>query len=324
MKIGVIGTGGISWVHLGVLDKRPDVEITGLCDLKEEAAREKQEKFGGEIFLDFNEMLEKTELDAVWLCTPPQVRREPLIACAERGIPVLCEKPVERDAEEARSIAAELEKLNANVQVGYVFRSMQVINRLREAMADDRIHLIQSMYCCNMSIARKMPDWFFNKELSGGALIDQATHNLDLLRSLFGEVTEVSGFACNPFTEKSGEYTIDEAISLSMVFANGITASHVHTWVGDTWRNELVFSGEKRMYRVNLNAGTLIVEDGKEAPEFKQDGKSIFEYEIDTFITQVKTGNWENNPSSYADALKTLELTLACDRSIADGPQALT
>lgn len=323
MKVGFIGTGGISGVHLGVLSKRDDVEIVGLCDINEEAAKEKQEKFGGDVFTDFTAMLDKIKLDAVWLCTPPQIRREPLVACAKRSIPVFCEKPVERDEHKARSIAAELEDHNANVQVGYVFRSMEVIDQLREAIGDDRIHLIQSMYCCNMSITRALPEWFFNKELSGGALIDQATHNLDLLRCLFGEVTMVSGFACNPVQAKDGEYTIDETIALSLVFANGITASHIHTWVGDGWRNEMVFSGEKRLYRMNLNAGTLAVECGGDELGFTQEGRSIFDYEIDTFIKQVQTGNWETNPSSYADAVKSLELTLACDRAITQGPQTL-
>ena len=323
MKVGFIGTGGISGVHLRTLTKRAGVEIVGLCDIREEAAKEKQKEYGGEVFTDFNQMLEKVSMDAVWLCTPPQVRRDPLLACAERGIPVFCEKPVERSEIQAREISRELDKRDAKVQVGYVFRSMDIIRRVREAMADDTIHLIHSMYCCNMSLTRTFPEWFFNKELSGGALIDQATHNLDLLRCLFGEVKVVSGVASNPVHAKSGTYTIDETISLSLLFENNITASHIHSWVGDAWRNELTFGGEKRLYRVNLNTGKLVIEEGKEAPEFTQESQSIFEYEIEVFINQLESGDWGTNPSSYADAVKTLELTLACDRALTDGPQVL-
>ncbi len=122
---------------------------------------------------------------------------------------------------------------------------------------------------------------------------------------------------------KSGTYTIDETISLSLLFENNITASHIHSWVGDAWRNELTFGGEKRLYRVNLNTGKLVIEEGKEAPEFTQESQSIFEYEIEVFINQLESGDWGTNPSSYADAVKTLELTLACDRALTDGPQVL-
>lgn len=56
------------------------------------AALKRQGEFGGEAFADFHEMLDRCAPDAVWLCTPPAIRREPLLACADRKIPVFCEE----------------------------------------------------------------------------------------------------------------------------------------------------------------------------------------------------------------------------------------
>jgi hypothetical protein len=118
------------------------------------------------------------------------------------------------------------------------------------------------------------------------------------------------------------------------MFESGMIAAHVHSWVGDNWRNEIVLSGEKRIYRLDLTKRTLMVEgalsrsandpvagksggDAKPAPyRYEQPAGSIFEYENQIFLKQVKSGDWSRNPCSYADGLKTLELTTACDRAI--------
>lgn len=334
IKAAFIGVGGISAAHLRCLQGRKDVKIAGLADPNRANAEKRQAEFGGDIFTDYQTMLERIKPDAVWLCTPSTVRREPLLECARRRIPVFCEKPVERRVPVGAAIAAELARLKARVQVGYVFRCIPLVDELRRRMRGDRIHLVQSFYCCGISLAMSMPKWFYNKRLSGGALADQATHNFDLLRHLFGEVRQVRGMRHNPVHPRRGDYTVEETLGALLMFDNGLIAAHVHTWVGDSWRNEIVLSGEKRVYRLQPSRGTLVVEDqqtrsandppvagksgaAKPAPfRYDQPAGSIYGYENQIFLKQVQSGDWNRNPCSYADGLKTLELTAACDRAI--------
>jgi len=337
IKVGFIGTGGISAAHLKYLQTRKDVKIAALCDLNREQALKRQKEFGGDVFTDFDEMLEQVKPGAVWICTPPSVRRAPLLACADKGIPVFCEKPVERNEARGRQIAVELIKRKAKVQIGYVFRSVPVVQALRKVIRDDRIHLINSFYACDVSLNMALPKWFYDKAKSGGSLIDQATHNLDLLRCLFGEVKEVRGTANNPVNRKKDGYTIDETLGLLLTFRSGIVAVHTHSWVADRWRNEITLSGEKNLYRLNLNTGCLSSDQpvaaecnlygGKKKKtasakmplQFQQESRSIYEYQNEVFLKQVKSGDWSNNPSDYSDALKTLHLTMVCDRALAGG-----
>lgn len=316
IRVGFIGTGNISGVHLKYLASREDVEIVALCDIEPENLKRRRDEFGGEGFNDFRKMLDAVTLDAVWLCTPPQVRREPLLACADLGIPVLCEKPVERDVGAARELAGELAKRKARVQVGYVFRSMPLVVRLPNDMADDTIDLVESFYGCNVSVTRNLPAWFYDKALSGGALVDQATHNLNLLRLLMGEVTEVRGVASNPLHKKKKGYTVDEVIALSLRFRSGAAGAHVHTWVGDRWRNEMVLVGRKRVYRLDLARGVLVIDEGDRRRIARQDQWRMYEYQAKGFLERVTSGDWSTNPSDYGDGLATLELTLACDEAI--------
>jgi predicted dehydrogenase len=316
VRIGLIGTGSISGVHLTYLKEQPGVEIAALCDIRAEALERRRAAFGGQGFRDYRRMLDRVALDAVWLCTPSMVRREMLLACADRGIPVFCEKPVERSLRKAERIAAELQARGARVQVGYVFRSMPIVQKLREAMADDTVDLVQSLYGCPVSRSRKLPSWFFDKRRSGGPLVDQATHNLDLLRTLLGEVVEVCGLAANPLTAKEPGYTIDEVLSLSFRFAGGALGGHVHTWIGDQWRNEMLLVGRKRVYRLDLARGILSVEQGARRRVTEQVQKRMYDHENARFLEQVRSGDWSANPCTYDDGLATLRLTLACDRAV--------
>jgi predicted dehydrogenase len=317
IRAAVIGTGNISGVHLGYLRTRRDVTVAALCDIREEALGRRRREFGGDGYADYTRMLDEAKPDAVWICTPPTVRRGPLLACAERGIPVFCEKPAERSLARARGITEELEKRKARVQVGYVFRSMPIVRSLVKAIRDDRIHTVSSFYGCSVSLGMSLPPWFYDKTLSGGALVDQATHNLDLLRMLMGEAAVLRGVASNPVHGKKKGYTIDEAIGLSFVFESGAVGGHVHTWVGDAWRNEMTLIGEKRLYRIDLGKGTLSI-TGTGAPRMAtQDQARMYWHENERFLSMVKSGDWKDNPSGYADAARTLRLTLECDRALA-------
>jgi predicted dehydrogenase len=316
IRVAFIGTGGISAAHLRYLKTRKDVQIVGLCDIREDNWKRRQAEFGGEGFSDFNRMLDHVKPDAVWLCTPPQVRHEPLVACAERKIPAFCEKPVHRTLGAAQDAAAALRERNARVQVGYVFRSMPTVERLKKAMAGDSVYLAQSFYGCPMSVTRSMAAWFFDKAVSGGALIDQATHNFDLLRMLMGEVAEVKGLASNPMEPKQTGYTIDEVIALGFRFASGAVGGHTHTWVGDAWRNELLLSGKKRLYRLDLGRGTLTVEEGSDQWSFRQNQAQMYEHQNARFLDMVSSGDWSRNPCTFDDGVASLDLTLRCDHAV--------
>jgi len=318
LRAAAIGLGIISPMHLDFLKSRDDVEIAGLCDLDPEALKKGIASYGGKGFDDYEKMIDEISPDAVWLFTPSTVRREPLLFCADRGIPVFCEKPAERREEEAARIAEELEERKARVQVGYVFRSMPMVEELRRSLEGDRIHAIQSFYRCGISLTRELPEWFYDKARSGGALVDQATHNFDLLRSLFGEVAEVRGMAANPVHPKNEGYTIDEVLSLSMRFENGAVCSHTHSWVADGWRNDMVLQGEKRIYLFDVWQGKLTVREGNRSSEFTQDQARMYDHQNVVFLDMVKSGKWDRNPCTYQDALKTLHLTLTCDRAIGD------
>ncbi|NOY76903.1 MAG: Gfo/Idh/MocA family oxidoreductase [Calditrichaeota bacterium] len=317
VRAGFIGVGGISDVHLAYLQTRKDVEIVAMADPDSTHLNHHIQKYGGKGYSDYRDLLRKEELDAVWICTPPQIREEPILESVDRGLAVFCEKPVARSLEQAQKIAAELEKRKgARVQIGYVFRAMPIIEALKQAVADDSIRLVQSFYGSPMSRTMELPAWFYEKEKSGGGLVDQATHNLDLFRYVVGEIPYVKGFAANPAHPKEPGYTIDELISLSFEFENGSLGSHLHTWLGDKWRNEMVFIGEKRMYRIDIWAGELVIEEEWESRSVRQDMDKMYHHENERFLEMVQANDPARNICPFEEGLRTLELVLRCDAAL--------
>ncbi len=315
IRAGFIGVGDISHVHLSYLKSREDVDIVALSDPNRDNLQKRLAEFGGTGYADYRDMLENETLDAVWICTPPKIRKEPILESVDRNLAVFCEKPVERDLMKARAIAEELRKRpGALVQIGYVFRAMPIVSALREKMADDSVWLIQSFYGSPMSRTMDMPAWFYDKSKSGGGLVDQATHNFDLFRFVFGEVSKVKGMAANPVHPKKEGYTVEEVIALNFQFESGALGAHIHTWLADRWRNELLFVGEKRVYRIDIWAGSLKIEEDSHTQEICQDMEKMYHHENARFLEMVQTRDPSKNICSFEEGLKTLELVLACDR----------
>jgi predicted dehydrogenase len=260
-------------------------------------------------------MLDSENLDAVWICTPPTVRREPLLLCADRGVPALCEKPAATDEKAAEDIAVELENQDAKVMVGYPFRGLPTVATLRAVSADDRIHGVQSLYLCDVSLTMGLRPWFYDREKSGGAMVDQATHVFDLLRTVLGEVAEVRALGSNPIRRKSAGYTVDEVIGLAMRYESGAVGTHTHSWVADTWRTEISFCGEQRMYRLDLTGGSLTVLEDDVATTHSYRG-GLYRFENARFVDMVASGDWSGNLCTYRDATKTLALTLRCNQEL--------
>ena len=123
LKIGVIGNGNISGVHLRAYSLNPNVEIYALCDINEKAMQRRAKEYGvTRLFTDVNEMVKLPELDAVSVCTWNAAHAECAIAALNAGKHVLCEKPMAMNADEARRMQEAAEKNGKLLMIGFVRR----------------------------------------------------------------------------------------------------------------------------------------------------------------------------------------------------------
>jgi len=320
VKIGFIGCGGVQQKHMAAIAGIEGAKMVAFCDLKAELAGELAEKYGGKPFTDHKEML-KEELDAVWIALPP-FAHGPELDVIEAGLPFFVEKPIGLDIELCKKIADAVEAKGLITSVGYMSRYRKGVQRAREILEDDPAAMAYGGWIGKTpSMDKPIHQWWVVKEKSGGQLVEQATHTVDLVRYLFGEVEEVYSAATRGFVKDIPIYTIDDASLTTLKFRSGTIVTIYATCIANAGgvgvslniyapRHTIKFSGWA------LDAEILAV-DSK--PETIKGEGDIFRVEDEIFINAVRTGDASGILCDYADGLKTAEVTLAGNRSMETG-----
>lgn len=196
LKVGIIGTGGISNFHINGYLKNPNVELYAFCDINEEKVKNMAEKYGvSRIYTDKDEMLKLKELDMVSVCTWNSAHAECTIAALNAGKHVLCEKPMAVSAEEAEKMKEAALRNQKLLMIGFVRRFENETAILRDFIDQDQFGEI---YYTKASYLRRKGNpggWFGDKSRSGGGpLIDLGVHVIDLVRYLSGSPKPVSAY----------------------------------------------------------------------------------------------------------------------------------
>ena len=148
VKIGFIGCGGNARGHMGTLSKMEDVKLVALCDVKAESAKSACEQFGAEPYTNHKEMLERKDLDAVYISIPVFAHGEPEMDTIKRGLPFLVEKPVAINMEIAKRVLDAVEKNKIITCVGYQLRYAGSVDATKEALNGKTITMVNGKYWC--------------------------------------------------------------------------------------------------------------------------------------------------------------------------------
>jgi len=122
MRIGLIGAGAVAQTYGQALSEAATVRLVGVADVRQPAAVALAERMGCPAFGSYEELLEETDCEAVVLCTPPVTHHVICCQLVERGIHVLCEKPLAIGPEEARAMVATAERSAATLTMASKFR----------------------------------------------------------------------------------------------------------------------------------------------------------------------------------------------------------
>lgn len=346
MNVGIIGAGNIARRHAANLQYLKDtVGVAAVCDMDVERARRLAQPFQAAVFVQPEEMFaQTTDLDAVLLCTPPTVRKSVFAQAVQRGIHVFCEKPPAASVKAAQEICALLAPGKIICSVDFHSRYSPVLPAFLELTRDEPLSSIQSTHVAGNAFSPTMQPWFFLQEESGGHVMDQAIHTIDLLRYLVGEVAEVHTLANNLSVPVSDTFDIADTTCTLIQFANGVTASHLHSWGSRLSKNDMTFVG--RNLQLQLRAFTPPrltgrrwhedgeIEDiriqheegpgmGREGVETALDGASPPDPPhfgaLSTFLEAVATQQPGLIKSDFPDATRTLSVVLAMNQSALTG-----
>jgi predicted dehydrogenase len=229
IRTGVIGCGKIAPMHAEALGNLPTSHFVAVCDPFPERAQALAERFGAErIFTDPFALLASSEVEAVCICTPHPTHGDLVVAAAEAGVHVLCEKPIAvKLAEADRMIAAAARH---GITFGAVFqrRFWPAAQRIRAAIDAGKLGRLTVGETTSLLWR---PESYFAADPwrgkwateGGGALMNQAVHFLDLLQWYMGPAVEVVG---RIDTLVHGAYIdVEDTAVASVRFANGSLAT---------------------------------------------------------------------------------------------------
>ena len=146
---------------------------------------------------DYREVLADPEVDVVSICAPNLLHREIGVAAARAGKPFWIEKPVGRDASDTAEVAAEAQAAGVITSIGYNYRHVPAVERVRELIAAGELGRITNVRAVFFNSYAAEPNgalsWRFRRDLAGsGALGDLLSHVVDLMQYVVAPIDQVS------------------------------------------------------------------------------------------------------------------------------------
>jgi UDP-N-acetyl-2-amino-2-deoxyglucuronate dehydrogenase len=331
LRVGVIGTGAIAYKHAQAY-RNIGYQVTVCTDLKAEAGRKFAGEHGAEFVPGWRDVCHHPNVDYVDVCTFPDFRLPPLEACAETKKPIQVQKPVATSLETARQMIEIARR--AGIQLGVVsqHRFDDASLFLSKAIAEGRLgRIIQ---------ADAYVKWYRSPEYysrpikgswateGGGALINQAIHQVDLLLWLAGPVRQVFGFWHLGARHKIESEDVVSALVRYASGATGVIQASTAMWPGYTERIEIHGTKGTAVIAGDKLAAWDIDHDSGEAPPLvknvvsgSSDPMAIplepFERQFRDFGEAIRTGR--KPLVSGEEGYRALELVLSVYRSCREG-----
>lgn len=248
LNIGLVGYGFMGRTHSNAFLQVPrffdlpyQPVLKAVCARSAERVKGFAENWGYQsIETDWRAMIDRKDIDVIDIASPNNTHAEIAIAAAQAGKMVLCEKPLGRTADEAKSMVDAVEAAGVPNMVWYNYRRVPAVALLKELLEEDRFGRIfhyRSQFLQDWTISQDLPQggeglWRLDASISGsGVTGDLLAHNIDMALWLNGPITEVSAMTetfikerKHSLTGKVEPITIDDASAFLCRFRNGSMA----------------------------------------------------------------------------------------------------
>ncbi|SDN98240.1 Gfo/Idh/MocA family protein [Alkalicoccus daliensis] len=317
LKIGIIGTGWFSGKHADIISAMEEAEVTAICGSSKEKAEKMAVDYNGAAgYGDISDMISAEKLDAAYICVPPMSHGRIEEELIQAGIPFLVEKPLANDFALPKNIAAKVKAASLITSVGYHFRYSPATEKLKEILSEQKIGLITGAWMGDMPETA----WWRKEEKSGGQLMEQTTHIVDLLRYIAGEAEEVYAVTGHKVNHLSYEgVTAADVGTVSIKMTNGAVVSLSNTCILPQGVGEIGFTVYSDRGITSWSPEELVVQDkqGKQSIEIMEENP--YKKESEAFLHALKTGDTSRILSNYEDALQTQKITYAAAVSAKEG-----
>ncbi len=277
LRVGIIGCGRISVMHLNAASKLSQSELVACCDTKADRAQKACEKYGGKSYTDYKKMIKDENLDVVHICLPHDQHVEASIYALEHGVNVLSEKPMSIDYESAVKSVEAGKKSGKLYGVIFQCRYNPATFYIKKKIAEGKLGKLLSAHS-RLTWSRPEEVYYVNSEwkgtwdkAGGGVLIDQAIHSVDLMNWIID--SEVDSLKCTMSKNVCEIIGVEDTATGVINYKNGVRYVFyaTNTYMFDEpIRLELRF--ERGKIEFNFDDVLIVYQDGSKE-EFHADSR---------------------------------------------------
>ncbi len=241
MRVALLGCGGIAPRHVAAA-KALGLDLVGCCGRDQARTDSFAAEHGGEAFVDLDRMIGATAPDLLIATLPPFARDGEIEHAASRGIHLLVEKPIALEMAAADRMVAAVEAAGVVAAIGFMYRFGDAVRRWREHDTGT-VAMYAGAYHCNALHA----PWWREEARSGGQILEQAIHQIDLIRHLVGEPDTVTARRSNLFHQDVPGYDVEDMSAILFGWDDGriatLNASNIAT--PGVWHKEWAVYAER-------------------------------------------------------------------------------
>ncbi|RWX81856.1 Gfo/Idh/MocA family oxidoreductase [Neorhizobium lilium] len=212
-----MGAGLIGREHAALLRANPRAQLVGIADVSE-AGKSFADGLGIPHFTDVGEMLDAIKPDGAIIALPNVLHVDAAVACIERGIPSLVEKPIADTLEAAMRLVEATERTRVPVLIGHQRRHSPDISKAKRMVGEGALGRLVAVN--GMWMADKPESYFdveWRRQAGGGPLLINLIHDIDCLRFICGDIDNVMAFTSNAIRN----FEVEDTASVSLQFASG-------------------------------------------------------------------------------------------------------
>lgn len=317
-RIGVIGLGYIATrAHLPGLQPLVDsgeAVFHAFCDINPETAEKAADEFkAASFYTDHHEMIDREEIDALFLLVPPSFHTDEELLAAEKGIPILIEKPQTLDISQAARYEKAIRESGIISTVGFMSRYYPAAQVMRERLAELTPRHANLQFFFSGTPIRH---WTNRMELCGGTYVENSIHMIDLLRYMLGDDYEsVSAFYYNrPYDPDPMSINLPHVYNANYRMSSGVVANATMSRVltnTTASRHETIIVCDDVLLEYSHEK---ILENGEVIWE-AEERASPFDLQAKAFIEAVRANDPSKVRNSYSTALNSLAAVLGANAS---------
>ena len=252
---GIIGCGMISDFHSAAIADIKNGKLVAVSSRKAENSQRLVDRYSIQAYSDYNEMLNRDDIDIVCVCTPSGAHMEPAVAAAEAGKHVIIEKPLEITLERCDAIIESCEKANVRLCAIFNSRFSDASQLVKDTVSSGRLGQL-TLGDAYVKWYRSQDyydsgDWRGTMELDGGgALMNQSIHAIDFLQYVMGPIESIQAFTD---TLAHKRIDVEDVAVAALRFKNGA--------LGVVEGTTAVYPGSLKKFEFSGTKGTIVLEE---------------------------------------------------------------